>query len=354
MMKPITITTPPSQDTYEVSFCDDFLALASHLKKQVGDRRFVLVTDQNIIEKSPFLGESFDLGEAACVALKPGEIEKNWDSVEMILKTCFEAGLDRGSVLVAVGGGVIGDMTGFAASIFMRGIPFIQVPTTLLGMVDASIGGKTGIDCEYGKNLIGSIQQPDAVLVCAHFLLTLPDAEIKNGIAEMVKHGVVASEKHFSDLEKLAQSLPFVKGGLRGIVPEIFALAPASMNIKKNIIEADEKESGKRKFLNFGHTFGHAIELCSNFEVPHGRAVAIGCVMAAHYAAERDLCEWDLVDRLESIFHQFELDITCDIPEADIWKAMGTDKKKFGSELTLILPKTIGEVVYFKVNLENA
>ncbi|NCP66948.1 3-dehydroquinate synthase [bacterium] len=344
-MKSIQITTPAKQDKYDISFHEDFKALGSELKTQIGNRKYILVTDKNVHEKTALIGHEFEVPENQKVVLLPGESEKKWLTIDKILTACFEAGLDRGSVLVAVGGGVVGDMTGFAASIFMRGIPFIQVPTTLLGMVDASIGGKTGIDCEYGKNLIGSIQQPEAVMVCDHFLETLPDLEIKNGIAEMVKHGVVASEKHFADLEALASQ------DWAQVRAKIFELAPASMNIKKTIVEADEKEAGKRKFLNFGHTFGHAIELCSSFEIPHGRAVAIGCVMAANYAAERELCDWDLVDRLENIFNKFEVDLTCDIPEEDIWKAMGTDKKKFGDTLTLILPKTIGEVDYYDVTL---
>ena len=344
-MKPISVTTPADPSSYEISFHEDFKILEAALKQQLGGRRFILVTDQNIIEKSPFLGNEYDLGEEVCVALKPGEAEKNWESIDYILKSAFEAGLDRGSVMVAVGGGVVGDMTGFAASIFMRGIPFIQVPTTLLAMVDASIGGKTGIDCKYGKNLIGSFHQPEAVMVCDKFLATLPDLEIKNGIAEMVKHGVVASETHFAELETIAgQDWEAIRAG-------IFALAPGSINIKKEVVEADEKESGRRMSLNFGHTFGHAIEHCSNFEIPHGRAVAIGSIMAANYAAERDVCEWDLVDRLENIFNQFEVDLTCDIPEGDIWGAIGTDKKKFGSEVTLILPKSIGEVAFYKADL---
>ena len=344
-MKPISVTTPADPSSYEISFHEDFKILEAALKQQLGGRRFILVTDQNIIEKSPFLGNEYDLGEEVCVALKPGEAEKNWESIDYILKSAFEAGLDRGSVMVAVGGGVVGDMTGFAASIFMRGIPFIQVPTTLLAMVDASIGGKTGIDCKYGKNLIGSFHQPEAVMVCDKFLATLPDLEIKNGIAEMVKHGVVASETHFAELETIAgQDWEAIRAG-------IFALAPGSINIKKEVVEADEKESGRRMSLNFGHTFGHAIEHCSNFEIPHGRAVAIGSIMAANYAAERDVCEWDLVDRLENIFNQFEVDLTCDIPEEELWKAMQHDKKKKAGTLRLILPRKLGEVDYYSVEL---
>ncbi len=344
-MKPIKVKVPAKPSEYEIAFHDSFGALVKTLRAQIGDRKFIIVSDHNVIEKTAFFAKDLDLDDTILVSLKPGETEKNWESIDHILHSAFDAGLDRGSVMVAVGGGVIGDMTGFAASIFMRGIPFIQVPTTLLAMVDASIGGKTGIDCQYGKNLIGAIQQPEAVMVCPKFLETLPEIEIKNGLAEMVKHGVVADKKHFEDLEKLAQE------DFSTIRSKIFDYAPASINIKKTIVESDEKESGKRKFLNFGHTFGHAIELCSNFEIPHGRAVAIGCVMASQYAYEHGLCEDETVDRIENIFNQFEVDLTCEISEADIWNAMSRDKKKFGSTLTLILPKKIGEVDYFKVEV---
>lgn len=346
-MQPITVTTPAYPSTYDISFHDDFSALHKALKQQIGDRSFVVVTDQNVKAISPFFqppSSSPQQGEGLIV-LKPGENEKHWDSIDTILNACFEAGLDRSSVVVAVGGGVVGDMAGFAASVFMRGIPFIQVPTTLLAMVDASIGGKTGIDCQYGKNLIGAIQQPEAVMVCSQFLETLPDLEIKNGMAEMVKHGVVASEKHFEDIENLAAE------DWATVRAKVFELAPASMNLKKAVVEADEKEAGKRKFLNFGHTFGHAIELCSNFEVPHGRAVAIGMIMASQYALEEGWCDEALVDRLENLFHQLEVDLTCEIPEAKIWQAMGRDKKRAGNELTLILPRKIGEVDYYVVEL---
>jgi len=256
------------------------------------------------------------------------------------LDKAFELNLDRQAVLVAVGGGVYGDLVGFGASVFMRGIPFIQVPTTLLAMVDSSVGGKTGFDCEHGKNLIGSFHQPEKVLCCPTFLETLPEVEVKNGLCEMIKHGIITSPDHFSNLRKVE--------GLD--LKTISKLIPDSINIKKEIVEKDEKEAGIRGYLNLGHTFGHAIEHLSNFKIPHGQAVAIGCVMAAQFAAEKGICDWDLVDQIEDIFNHFEIELECDFEEASIFGAMTHDKKKKGGKIRLILPHKIGKVDYFDLD----
>ena len=341
-MKKISVKVPAKAQKYDIEFVDKFADLKARLKDQLGDRKYLIVTDKNVLKETAFFTPTQRKKPGDnIVVINPGEKSKNWTSIDKILTAGFEHGLDRNSVIVAVGGGVVGDMAGFAASVFMRGIPFIQVPTTLLGMVDASIGGKTGIDCEYGKNLIGVIQQPEVILVCRQFLKSLPDLEIRNGIAEMVKHGIVADKIHFKKLEKLSKK-PF-----KTVRKEIFDLAPASMMIKKKIIESDEKEAGKRKMLNYGHTFGHAIEHVSKYKVPHGRAVAIGCVMAAQYASERGICMEGLVDRIENIFNQFGVDLAYKISEKKLWEAMTHDKKKQNGQLQLILPEKLGKVRYY-------
>lgn len=206
-------------------------------------------------------------------------------------------------------------------------------------MVDSSVGGKTGFDCEHGKNLIGSFHQPEAVLCCPKFLKTLPDVELKNGLCEMIKHGIINAPDHFANLRKL--------DGLN--LESIGKLIPDSITIKKNIVEADEKEAGIRGYLNLGHTFGHAIEHLSDFKVPHGQAVAIGCVMAAQFAAEQDLCDWDLVDQIEDIFNHFEIELACEFDTDSIFGAMTHDKKKKGGKVRLILPHKIGKVDYFEL-----
>lgn len=345
MIKPITLKIPGSSSDYAIKFCVTFSELEELLNKKIGKRSFLIVTDENVLpiaQKIPTVKKATKNGNI--IALPTGENHKTWSSVETILDACFKQNLDRNSVIVAMGGGVVGDITGFAASIFMRGIKTIQCPTTLLGMVDASIGGKTGMNHSCGKNLIGTITQPEAIFECFEFLKTLPEMEIKNGLCEMIKHGIINNPNHFSALEKLSQ----------GNIDDTFLenlkpLISDSVRIKSDIVQKDPNESQERMKLNLGHTFGHAIEKLSNYTVPHGQAVAIGCVMAANYALEHEICDDEVVDRIENIFHQFSIDTLCPFDESDIWKEMSHDKKSEGNMLNLILPTKIGNVVIEKV-----
>ncbi len=331
-MKNITVQIPEKPKSYDISFPKDFAELLKNLKTQLNGRKALVVTDKNVAEKSGFDFTQFK----EVLVLPPGESQKNWGTIEKILNHAFENHFDRSSLFVAVGGGVIGDMVGFAASLFMRGIPFIQVPSSLLAMVDASVGGKTGIDCSFGKNLIGGFHQPEAIFCCQEFMSTLPVSEIRNGVAEMIKHGILGSASHFQDLEKLADKNPDIEA--------IFALVPDSIEIKKSKVEADEKESGERMHLNLGHTFGHAIELLSDFQMAHGHAVAIGTVMAADFALKKGICEEGTAQRIRSIFEKFDFDLECDFSEADIFNAMKHDKKVRGGRVQLVLPEKIGKV----------
>ena len=343
-MKTINVKVAAKSSSYEIEFFDTVGMLKRAGKAQVGGRKCLFVTDKNVLKETSFFPASQKKKPGAgIVVLAPGEKTKNWASIDKILAAAFAADLDRDSVIVAVGGGVIGDMAGFAASIYMRGISVVQVPTTLLAMVDASVGGKTGIDAEYGKNLIGAFQTPEKILVCPQFLKTLPDEEIRNGICEMVKHGIIGDKAHFKALEKLAKK-PF-----KTVRTEIFKLVPDSIKFKKAIVEKDLKEAGVRGYLNLGHTFGHAIEHVSRYKVPHGQAVAIGCVMAAQYAAERKLCMPGMVDRIENLFHQFGIETVYRISEDKLWMAMRHDKKKKDGKIRLILPARIGKVRYYEV-----
>lgn len=344
-MKKINVKIPAQETDYEIEFPPDFGTLNHDLKKQIGDRNYIIVTDENILEKSPFF-QNFEFNKKNLFVCPPGESEKHWKTVNAILNRAFELDLDRSSVFIVVGGGVYGDLVGFAASVFMRGIPFVQVPTSLLAMVDSSVGGKTGFDNEFGKNLVGSFNQPEKVFCCRTFLETLPKEEIQNGIAEMVKHGILGSQKHFENLLEIA---PLMPKGANEFLIKVGGLIRDSIKIKKQIVELDEKELGVRGYLNLGHTFGHAIEQLSNFEIPHGRAVAIGCVMASQYAAERKICDWELVDQIENIFNQFEIDLLCDFSEESIFKAMQHDKKKKNGKLRLILPRKLETVEYFEL-----
>ncbi len=333
MIKNITVNISEKAKSYDISFTVDFSSLQKELKKQIGDRRVLVITDGNVFQESGFDFEQF----ADVLVLPPGESQKNWGSVEQILNTALEKNFDRGCLFIAIGGGVIGDMVGFAASLFMRGIPFIQIPSSLLAMVDASVGGKTGIDCKYGKNLIGAFHQPEAIFCCRAFLDSLPESEVLNGIAEMIKHGILGSESHFTDLEKMTEE--------DLDLDQIFQLVPDSIQIKKNVVEADEKESDVRMHLNLGHTFGHAIELLSKYQIPHGQAVAMGTVMAADYSLKQGICSAETADRIRKIFEDFGVGLDCAFGESEIWGAMTHDKKNREGDVRLVLPERIGKVV---------
>jgi len=337
-MKNVAIDLPQKNISYSVVFPESFAELLKDLKAQIGTRKFLIVSDKNVQKFTPFL-EHFDRKDI--FILPPGEASKHWESVENILDACFKKDMTRDSVLVAVGGGVVGDTAGFAASVFKRGMPIIQIPTSLLAMVDASVGGKTGIDSPYGKNLIGTFHQPEKVFCCRNFLQSLPESEIKNGLGEMIKHGILGSEKHFKDLEKIANPHPTAH--------QVFPFIPDSIAIKAAVVEADERESGHRMQLNLGHTFGHAIELLHDFKFPHGLAVSIGTVMATQYALEHGICSEATADRIENIFNKFGIDITCDLPEKKIWEAMRHDKKVKDGHIRLVLPEKIGKVVFHTV-----
>ncbi len=328
---------------YSIDFFPEntFTKLKNALKKQINNRKHLFVTDENIVSKTDFFTE--DLSN--CIVLPAGEENKTWENIEKIIDTCFEHDLDRSSVLIAVGGGVIGDMTGFASSIFMRGIPFIQVPTTLLSMVDSSVGGKTGIDTKHGKNLIGTFHQPERVLCCKHFLSTLEFIEIQNGLSEMIKHGILGSPTHFKHLEDVV----YTCSDKTLLSQKIFSLVPESITVKKHIIEQDETEQfgGVRGFLNLGHTYGHAIELLSHFQVPHGIGVAKGIICALETSKHRNLfTNEEEENRIKNIFTAVQIDTNHPFSDTEIQHAMKHDKKKKDGKIRLVLIKRIGEVQY--------
>jgi len=270
------------------------------------------------------------------ITLPDGEQYKNWESIETILAALFEARFNRSSILIAFGGGVIGDMTGFAASIFQRGIDFIQIPTTLLSQVDASVGGKTGINNRYGKNLVGAFHQPVAVYADPYFLTTLPEREFAAGVAEIVKMAVTFDAGFFAWLET---------ADLRR--PEEQAEAVArSVRTKAGVVAQDEKERGLRAALNYGHTFGHVIENETHYTAYlHGESVAIGMVMANALAVRLGLMGEAEADRVRRLLEKYALPVTYGIADADaFYEAFFLDKKSGDDTITFILPRGIGGV----------
>ncbi len=291
----------------------------------------LIVTDENVakyhLQKLPHV---------PAIILPPGEEHKNLETVTRLWQSFLQHGLDRSSAVIALGGGVISDLTGFAAATYMRGIRWIAAPTTLLAMADASLGGKTGIDLPEGKNLIGSFHPPKLVLADPSLLLTLSDRELRCGMAEVVKHGVIADPDLF---ELCSRGMDWVKQHLEEIVKR-------AMAVKIRIIEQDPYEKGIRAALNLGHTVGHAVELVSNFELHHGEAVAIGMAVEAKYAERIGLAERGLANTIEKTLAALGLpvEIPKNMPREEILRAMRVDKKKSARAIRFALPVEIGRV----------
>ena len=267
------------------------------------------------------------------VEVPDGEAFKTLDTVRSLYDRFVDGGLDRASPVFALGGGVIGDTAGFAAATYMRGVPLVQLPTSLLAMVDASVGGKVAVDHPRGKNLIGAFHQPELVVVDPDVLATLPEGEFRVGLAEVIKAGVIGSPALFEHLER------------RGAEPLEWVIGEA-IRVKAAVVEEDPYERGRRAILNLGHTFGHALEVLSSFSLRHGEAVAVGMAIAAEVAVRLGLCESSVRERLIALLRQFGLPTACKgyEPEA-IWEAMATDKKRRGQRLRFVLPRAIGRVV---------
>ena len=271
--------------------------------------------------------------------LPDGEQEKKLKTVHKIIDRLMEAGFGRDSTLIALGGGVVGDITGFTASIFMRGINFIQLPTTLLAQVDASVGGKTAVNHKSGKNLIGSFYQPKCVICDSIFLATLKASEISAGLAEVIKYGLIYDSEFFLWLQKNMQQI------VSNDPAAVAHVIQRSCAIKAEIVAQDEKEQSVRALLNFGHTFGHAIEKLTGYgNWTHGDAVAVGMVLAARLSENMSLITPEDVQNIEEILTAANLPISLpNIDPAELLAAMQSDKKVKDRNIQLVLLKNIGE-----------
>ncbi len=288
--------------------------------------------------------------QVSVVRLPDGEEYKTLDTLENIYKVLIDRHFDRYCGLIALGGGVIGDMTGFAAATYLRGIPFVQVPTTLLAQVDSSVGGKTGVNLPEGKNLVGAFYQPAHVHIDVSVLSTLPEREYASGLAEVVKYGIIHDADFFLWLEEH-------RAELKDRSPEALTRAVMmSCQIKANVVENDEKEQGLRALLNLGHTFGHAVETLSGYGViKHGEAVAIGMVMAASISNKLGYCATEEVSRIRELLDQFGLPVTPpDFTVAEYLEIMRRDKKVKDGGIRVVLNHGIGSARLHRLdNLES-
>ena len=270
-----------------------------------------------------------------------GEGSKNLSTLSDILEFLASAELTRADAVVALGGGVVGDMAGFAAGCYMRGIRFVQLPTTLLAAVDSSVGGKTAVDLKAGKNLAGLFYQPSLVICDTDCLNTLPEEEYRCGLAEALKTGVLCGEGLFRLFEQGT-----AREHLEGIIGQC-------VEYKAGVVERDEKEQGERKLLNLGHTVGHAIELCSGFTVLHGLAVAAGLAVIARASARRGWCSLATARRIESTLKKNGLPTTTGFSPTGLAKAALSDKKRAGSTVTLAIPSEIGACTLQSLNVNE-
>ncbi|CAN5350369.1 3-dehydroquinate synthase [soil metagenome] len=309
--------------------------------------RTVIVSDETVAGlHGPALTASLEAAGVTTelVTVPPGEGSKSFGELERVLDALLALGLDRKDVVVALGGGVVGDLAGLAAALYMRGIDFVQVPTTLLAQVDSSVGGKTAIDTARGKNLVGAFHQPRLVLADIDVLATLPPVQLRSGWAEVLKHGLICDAVFFDWLAGDGA------GGATGDPDALERAVVRSVEIKSSIVGEDERESGRRALLNLGHTFGHAVEAELGFEeaaLAHGEAVALGCVLAFRYSQRLGLCAAADVARVETVVEEAGLPIT--LAQTGVFQAealiarMAGDKKAEAGRVTLVLARAIGD-----------
>ena len=269
--------------------------------------------------------------------LPHGEQHKTLETYGALLNFLCDNRLTRSDLLVALGGGVTGDLTGFAAATYQRGCGFVQIPTTLLAMVDSSVGGKTAVDLPGGKNQAGAFYQPSLVLCDPDTLATLPEEEFRCGCAEVVKYGMLGDAAFFASLETVP-----VRGQLEDVIERC-------VTMKRDIVHEDEFDTGLRRLLNLGHSFGHAVEACSGYTLLHGQAVAVGMAMITRAAVEKGYCEPETLDRLLAILKQYELPTECDYSVGELSSALLADKKMTGSTMHLVVPEAVGRCRIVKV-----
>jgi 3-dehydroquinate synthase len=343
------VHVPLGERSYDILIGPGLMARAGgEITSRIKGRRAAIVTDENVGSRYlDGLMDSLQMDgiEAVSVTLPAGEKTKSFDYLTKVCDVLLEARIERNDTVIALGGGVIGDLTGFAAGIVRRGVRFVQIPTSLLSQVDSSVGGKTGINARQGKNLVGIFNQPDLVLADTDVLDTLSEREFRAGYAEVAKYGLIDKPDFFEWLENNWRDV-FAGGAAR-----IEAIA-VSCQAKADVVAADERENGRRALLNLGHTFGHALEAATQYDssrLVHGEGVSIGMVLAHQFSARMNLASPDVARRVEAHLREVGLPVSMaeipgTLPPAEILlEAITQDKKVKGGKLTFILTRGLGE-----------
>ncbi|MGI6721184.1 MAG: 3-dehydroquinate synthase [Anaerovoracaceae bacterium] len=329
---------------YDVLMDDDLLDFCGSIIKEVtGPCRICMVTDSTVNElfservEHSLLAAGFEVHKAV---FAPGEGTKSIESLGQLLEFLAEREFTRSDVLAALGGGVIGDLTGFAAATYLRGIRFIQIPTTLLAAVDASVGGKTAINLKAGKNLAGAFWQPSLVLFDPETLSQLPNHIFLDGLAEVIKSGAIMDQELFTYVSR-AEEPDFTRFVKHCVM--------ASIKVKRTLVEGDERDTGQRQLLNFGHTAGHAIEKCSEYRISHGHAVAIGMLIAARASWKMAWSRYDCSMPIRNVLLKYNYPIDCGFSAGQLTEAALRDKKRKGDTMNLVIPLKIGECALMEI-----
>ncbi|MDQ2889675.1 MAG: 3-dehydroquinate synthase [Gemmatimonadota bacterium] len=334
---------------YVVSVGPGLLSRAGEIASAAAPaHRFAVVSDSNVapLYAQQLVAQLSHPGRpAALCTVAAGEEWKTRESWARITDELLAAGLGRDTTIVALGGGVVCDLAGFVAATFMRGVPVVHVPTTLLAMIDASIGGKTGVDTDLGKNLVGAFHQPSAVIIDAELLATLPAEELRSGMAEAIKHGAIADAAYFEFVSRECRGLLAEAPGKRD-VPALNHVIETSVRLKVGFVAADERETGARKALNFGHTIGHAIETLSGYSVRHGEAVGIGMLLEATAAEHEGVAEAGTAERIRRALQAAGLPTQRPAgPSATrVLDSMRADKKGRNGRIEYAVPSRIGTI----------
>ena len=318
-------------------------ALGARVAAMAPAHRYALVSDSGVAPLYAARARaSFPPGaHVELFTITAGEEHKTRESWARITDEMLAAHFGRDTTVIALGGGVVGDLAGFVAATYLRGVPFVQVPTTLLAMIDASVGGKTGVDTAAGKNLVGAFHQPAAVVIDPELLATLPAPQLRSGLAEAIKHGVIADERYF---EETVAQLPVLLGPGGAESPEMRRLIEQSVAIKAGVVARDEREGGVRKILNFGHTIGHAIEHASGYALLHGEAVAVGMALESELAERLGLAECGTHDQVRAALERAGLPATRPpaLSADALLAATRGDKKARGGVVEYALPRRVG------------
>ena len=341
----MTAVTVHASKEYDVIIGEGILStLGERCASILGKGRAVIITDSNVAPL--WLGEAKASLEKAGIdtvefTFPAGEDSKSSATLTELVEFMAENRLTRSDFAVALGGGVTGDMVGLASSLYLRGIEFVQVPTTLLAAVDSSVGGKTAVNLKAGKNLCGAFYQPIAVYADCETLNTLPPETFNEGCAEIIKYGMILDEEF----------LTFLKNN--NIRENIEYVIKRCVEIKRDVVDRDEFENGERKLLNFGHTIGHAIEKCSHLTISHGNAVAIGMVIATRGAYKMGLVNEDFTEMLVEILIANGLPVTCNFTAEELYKISLSDKKRSLDTISLIIPEKYGFCKIEKISVDN-